>query len=176
MNHPQDFSHEAKLAVLVNKYSTPFAILLISLGIIVSQPQGIIKIVSVGLLFLGIIVNMTTLSFLKRNTGVGPWFLEFRLGTNLGINIVIVYLLGAYWPPIWLLLALTPLATAIYSTRARTLRVAVGVSLLLLAIHATRHIQSPMEWGQQIAYAAFILLLSPMINELARLAKLSKNQ
>ena len=176
MNDPQSLSRDAKLAILVNQYSAPFAIFLIALGITVSQPQGIVRIVSVGLLFLGIIINMATASFLKRNTGVKPWFLEFRLCANLGINIVIVDLLGSYWPPIWLLLALTPLATAIYSTRARTLRVAIGVSLLLLAIQATRPVHSPMEWGQQIAYAAFILLLSPMINDLARLAKLSDNQ
>jgi len=174
-NTPQT-SYDTELSILINKYATPLAILLTALGIVLSQPTGAVRIISLSLLVFGIVLNTVTLYAIKRSTETKAWFMELRMCLNLGVNTILVYFLGAYWPPIWLLLALTPVATAVYSTRAQTLRVSGGVSFLLLVIHAARRLNSPAEWGQQIACVIFILLLSLMINELAHATKLSKTK
>ena len=77
----------------------------------------------------------------------------------------IVWLLGAVWTPCWLLLALTPLATAIYGSRARTLAMACGVSAFVLLRYLLQSTISPLDLGEQLTYCAFILLGSLMINE-----------
>jgi hypothetical protein len=176
MKNQQKTSYDMEFAILINRYATPLAILLTALGVALSQPKGTVRIISITLLVFGIVFNTASLSVIKLAHEAKPWFMELRLCINLGINLTLVYFLGGYWPPIWLLLALTPIATAVYSTRAQTLRVAAGVSVLLLAIHSARRLNSPMEWGQQAACVAFILLLSLMINELAQLARLSKDK
>jgi len=170
----QNTSYDAELAVLINRYATPLAILLTILGIALSEPTGSVRIASIALLVFGIVFNSAALSAMKRDTGTKPWFMELRMGINVATNITLVYLLGTTWPPIWLLLALTPIATAVYSTRTQTLRVSATMSFFLIAVHAARHLNSPEQWGEQIAYVVFILFLSLLINDLAQIAKLSK--
>ena len=176
MNPVQETSYDAELAVLINRYATPLAIILTILGIALSHPTGNVRVASVALLVFSIVFNTAALSAIKRAGGKKPWFMGWRMGINVGVNIALVYLLGASWPPIWLLLALTPIATAVYSTRTQTLRVSASMSFLLIVIHAARHLNSPAQWGEQTAYVIFILLLSLMINELASIAKLSRTK
>ncbi len=157
---------EDRMAILVSRYATPLAIALVSMGIILAQPQGGTRDIVIGLLFWGIFFNHFILSFIKRD-GPGCWFIKLRLLVNLATNTLMVYFLGSHWPPIWLLLALTPIATAIYSSKARTMLAAGAVSAILLVLHALRGPHSAMGWGTEAAQAAFIVLLSLLINELS---------
>lgn len=168
---PSEVPDKVRLAVLVNRYAMPLAVVLIALGLVFSQPQAHVRDLSIGLLGFTIVFNIGIVEIIRRGFKVEPWMMKLRLFVNLGINAVLVYLLGGYWPPIWLLLSLTPIATAVYGTRGKTVFAAVSVSLVLLGVHALRRMNAPVDWGQQAAYAAYIIVLSLMINDLSHLAR-----
>jgi hypothetical protein len=70
---------------------------------------------------------------------------------------------------IWLILALTPIASAIYGSRRNTLMKAAVVSALLVGIQAARPDRTWLAWGEQAAHISFIVLISLLVNRLASL-------
>lgn len=166
-----EMPHEMKLVALVNRYATPLAVILVAMGIVLSQPLPAVRNMSVALLAFGIVFNLGFVYALERLGEYKSGLVKMRLAINLAVNVILVYLLGGYWQPIWLLLALTPMATAIYESKTKTLFVSAGVSAILLAIFATRGMNAPLDWGQQLAHAAFIILVSLMMNGLSQLAR-----
>lgn len=160
-----------RLVELVNRYSTPFAILLVAMGIILSNPIGWARNLSITLLLAGVLLNIAVVAWLRRRPDSTPWLVPARMTANVLINISLVYVLGRFWPPLWLLLALTPLASAIYSDRRRTLVAATGVSAALAGVAWLHGASSPIEWGTAAAQAAFIVLVSLMVNDLAALGR-----
>ncbi|HOW26914.1 MAG TPA: hypothetical protein PK876_00220 [Elusimicrobiota bacterium] len=166
-----ELPHDIKMALLVGKYATPFAILLVFFGLFHASPGPLVRDVSFALLVFAILFNFIAMAALQQLRDVGVGFVRMRLWVNLGVNIVLVYLLGRYWVPMWLLLVLTPIATAIYDTRRKTLVTAVSVAVLLMVLHALQHLQGGAEWGPQITYGVFIILLSMMVNELTQLSR-----
>ncbi|MBI4396596.1 MAG: hypothetical protein HY548_05840 [Elusimicrobia bacterium] len=165
MNQP-DVPQDVRRVVLVSRYSTPLAILLVVIGVVASQPVGHVKAASLGLLAFSVLFNILYVRVVKNLSTVKPWMSLVRRLVNLGVNVALVYLLGAYWPILWFLLALTPIATAIYDTRGKTVLVAVGVSIILFLIQASKEISTVIDWGQQAAASACIIFLSLMINDL----------
>lgn len=161
-------SRDVRLVTLVSRYATPFAILVVLLGIVLSSPLGSVRNLSIGLLLFSIAFNMVAVRIIHRLSDASPWIKRLRMMVNLSVNVLLVYLLGPYWPPMWLLLALTPIATAIYEGPSQTLLSSSGVAGLILGIHVLRGGNSPHEWGQTLSYAAFIILLSLLINELTQ--------
>jgi hypothetical protein len=165
-------TRDVRMVVLVNKYATPLAVILVGLGLVFSQPIGAVKTLSAGLLVFGMIFNMLAMPVISRFGGENPWIPKARMLINILVNVVMVYFLGAYWPSIWMLLALTPIATAIYADRSTTFITAAGISAALAVIqllHSTS--SSPSDWGELIGRVAFILLLSLLINELVGAAR-----
>ena len=162
---------KARQAVLVTSYATPFAVVLVAAGIVLSQPSSPYREISIGLLLFSIVFNIAAVRWIERHQAASLWLIRLRLALNLAVNIGLVYMLGGFWPPIWLLLALTPIATAIYDTKAKTLLVSLAVAAVLLAIHALRGPYSPLEWGAECADALFIVLMSLLVNGLSRLPK-----
>lgn len=167
MNDAQRRPGTVERVVLVNRYSTPFAILLVTMGIVLTNPVGWARDVSIALLLGGIAMNIAAVAWLKRAPESSGWLVPGRMTANVLINVALVYVLGAFWEPIWLLLALTPLAGAIYADKLKTLTAALGVSAALVFIAALRGTASPLEWGETAAQAAFIVFVSLMVNELA---------
>jgi len=164
-------SDKIRLIVLVNRYALPLAIILIVFGVVFSQPLAHVQNISIGLIVFTTIMNLGVVEIVKRSPKIMPWLIKLRLYINLGINAYLVYILGGYWPPIWLLLCLTPIATAVYGTRGKTLFTALGISVLLLGIHAMRGLNAPVDWGQQAACVCFIILLSLMINDISHFVR-----
>jgi hypothetical protein len=164
--NPLESSRELRLAVLVARYTTPLAIILVCLGIFLSQPISPVREISIGILLFSIAFNFGSLAFIKTRPVTAPWMIQVRLVTNFSTNVLQVHFLGGYFGPVWILLALTPLASAIYGTRTKTLVASLWASAALLGLQSTR-IGSPLEWGQQIAHVAFIVLVSLLANELA---------
>ena len=172
MNNPPDKTRDVRNVLLVNKYATPLAVILVGLGLVFSQPVGTVKAVSAGLLVFGILFNLLAVPAIARFGGEMPWLPKTRMLVNIVVNVVLVYYLGAYWPSIWMLLALTPIATAIYAGRGKTLFMACSVSLALAGIQVLRGANSgPSDWGELLGRIAFIVLLSLMINELVLTAR-----
>ena len=168
--NPSDRRFSLQQAVLVSRYTTPFAVVLVAAAVVLSQPRSPLREISVGLLFFGILFNMAAMRWLKAHSGAHPLVVKARMAVNFTANVVIVYLLGGYWSSIWLLLALTPVAMAVYTTKTETMVASLAVSITLLLIHASRGFSGPLDWGQQVCQAIFIILLSLMVNDLARVA------
>lgn len=158
------------MAQVVGRYATPLAILLIGTGILLAQPSGRGRTATIALFVFGILFNTAAVRMIKRE-GAGRGFIMGRLFINVFVNTIIVYILGPYWPPIWLLLALSPLAAGIYSSRTDTLKTAGTVSGTLLLIHYFRGHSSAAAWGQQGVQCAFIALVSLLVNEVSRLGR-----
>lgn len=155
------------MAGLTTRYGTPLAVILVALGLLFSNPAPGVARLSIGLLALSLAFNLALAKWVRTYLGDASGWIRFRLFLNIALNLAQVYLLSPVWPPIWLMLTLTPLATAIYEDRASTLASSCSISLLLLAINLMRGINSTMEWGMQLAYAAFIILMSLMVNVLS---------
>ena len=168
MTTPSSTGRDVRLVSLVNRYATPFAILLVVLGIILSSPAKTARDISIALLLFSIAFNVGAVKIIRRMGETMPWIKKLRMLVNLAVNVVMVYELGPFWPPMWLLLVLTPIATAIYEGPIQTLLASTGTSALLIGIYLLRGGVSPHEWGQTISYAAFIILLSLLINELTQ--------
>ena len=156
------------LPLLVHRYSTPLAILLTASGIITTSPVGWIRNACVALLIAGIAFNYAAIAWIRHVGKVETWFVQFRLWTNLTLNSLLVYFLGAFWEPAWMLLVFTPLATGVYGSKSKTVGMSLVSAAVLFAIHALRGDYSPIGWGLELARSAFILLMSLMVNELAR--------
>ena len=159
---------DVRLVVLVNRYATPFAIGLVTMAIVFSTNKGTLRNESIGLLLFSILFNIVTVGLIRRLAETKPWIKKARMLTNLAVNIALVYLLGPFWPPMWLLLALTPIATALYGGPVQTLLASSGIAVLIVTIHLLRGGGAPHEWGQVLSYAAFIVLVSMLINELTQ--------
>lgn len=155
-------------AKLVGRYANPLAIFLVAIGVVLSQPISPVREISIGLLAFSILFNTLFLEWLKRRESVRSWVLESRLWLNLLVNGILVYYLGGYFPQIWLLFVLSPVAMAIYGSKGRTFLVAGVTSAALLAIHATRGLNAPVDWGREIAKVAFIIIVSMMVNSLTQ--------
>lgn len=158
------------MAQVVSRYATPLAILIIGAGILLAQPSGRGRSATIALFVFGIVFNFVMIRLIKSE-GAGRGFVMGRLFVNVFVNTIIVYILGPYWPPVWLLLALSPLAAGIYSSRADTLKTAGTVSATLLLIHYFRGYSSAAAWAQQAVQCAFIALVSLLVNEVSRLGR-----
>lgn len=105
---------------VINLYLTPFAIILVLMAIIFSQPTGWALYGSLILLIVSLFNNLFSPSIIRNI----PEAKMLRMISNVVVNVMIVYFLIGYWGPIWYLFLLTPIATAVYSTRKKTFTVA----------------------------------------------------
>lgn len=159
------------LAILITRYATPFAVASVTMAVVLSQPRSPYREYSIGLLALSVVFNLGALEWIKARRADASGVIKLRLILNFLVNVGLVYMLGGYFSAIWLLFALTPIATAIYDTKVKTLGVSVLASAALLLIHAARGNTSPLDWGETASRALFIILMSLMINELAHFTK-----
>lgn len=165
---------DTKKVSVVNRYATPLAVLLVTLGVILTQPASPVREISIGLLLFGIVFNVGSAAYIQKRAVEGhptPGLVKARLWANLGANSLLVYYLGEFWSPMWLLLTLTPIATAIYGTRKQTIKSAATVAIILLVIQGLRADNSPVDWGQQIIHIAYTVLLSLLANELVSVGR-----
>ena len=151
-------------ATIVNRYAMPFAVLTVCLGVALGAPVGNAGRISIALLLFSALFNLASPSILEA-TARHEAFVRMRMAVNLICNGAVVWLLGGVWTPCWLLLALTPLAAAIYGGREKTLTLACGVSAFLLVRYWALGVFSPLDLGEQLTYCAFIILGSLMVNE-----------
>lgn len=171
MNLTTDKYDSQRLVTLIGYFATPFALFLGGLAVLFADAGGAPKTISVGLMGFSAFFNVVFPRFLKeQDTTKKGWNVKFRLYLNLGVNTGIVFLLGDEFPPLWLLLALTPLATAIYGNQRRTLINAGTASVILLVIQALRPDTGLKDWAVLSVEVAFIVLISLLINGVSRLA------
>ncbi|HRY29260.1 MAG TPA: hypothetical protein P5079_04390 [Elusimicrobiota bacterium] len=173
MTTPEISPRDVRRVQVVNRYATPFAILLVALAIFLPSPIRSVRIIGLSLLAFSILFNLVTVGLIRRRPEILPRLKKLRLYTNLAVNVVLVYELSPYWPPIWLLLVLTPIATAIYASARQSLMTSLLIAFLIMGIHLVHGGGGLMEWGQTLSRAAFVVLLSLLLNELAHEAGLN---
>lgn len=159
-----DDSERIHRAILVSRYASPLAVLLVALGLVFTQPTGSVRNISIGLLIFSIAFNLVAAVFLK-----GPnanLVLRLRFYANTAVNAVLVYVFGRHWPPMWVLFLLSPIGTALYGSKRETYAVSGSMAALLLLIAAARGAQAPIEWAEQVANGSVIVCVSVLIHEL----------
>ncbi len=168
MNAPADKFDSQKTVNLVGFYATPLALLLGVMGIVVSEYDNNLRMLCLGMLGFSAFFNLVFPRFLKAVTmekKAGNVLL--RMVINLTVNALLVYALGGTYRSMWLILALTPFATAIYGTRQKTAVSAAIASLVLVAVHVLQRDMSLVGWAEVLGRIAFIILISLMINGVA---------
>jgi len=166
---------KAEYIRIVDRFFTPFALSLVISSLYLGFAEQKVKVFSVGLVvFLGIF-NELTAWMAKKRTAWAPTIGATRIVTNFVANILLVYLLGTFWGPMWLLFVLTPVATALYASWQRTFVTAAISSAALLGIYWSRGLEGPVGWGQASLHAAFIVFISLFVNSIARLVMQMKS-
>jgi hypothetical protein len=160
---------DPRLAVIVGRYTIPFAALLVASGILFSRSPGV-RMVCAAFLVFAVVFNVAVVEALKNNRSL-VWLRSARVRVNFANNLIMVYLMWNSWSPAWLLLALTPLAVAVYDTRAKTIAAAASAAAALFLFNAAQGRGLFVEWDIQLVHAAFIFAISLMINDLARMLR-----
>ena len=166
---------KAEFIRIVDRFFTPFALCLVLSSLFLGFAEPKVKIFSVGLVvFLGIF-NEVTAWLAKRRMEWAVPIGGTRIVTNFVANVALVYLLGTFWGPMWLLFVLTPVATALYASWQRTFVTAAISSAALLGIYWSRGLEGSVGWGQASLHAIFIVLISLFVNSVARLVMQMKS-
>jgi PAS domain S-box-containing protein len=160
---------KAEYIRIVDRFFTPFALSLVVSSLLLGFAESRVKWISVGLVvFLGIFNEISAYIAKKKMEWAVP-IGNTRIITNFVANVLLVYMLGTFWGPMWLLFVLTPVATALYASWTRTLATAAVSSGALLVIYWSRGLEGSVGWGQASLHAAFIVFISLFVNSIARL-------
>ncbi|MCX5794301.1 MAG: hypothetical protein NTY77_02240 [Elusimicrobia bacterium] len=165
-NRPLDHSRTH----LVNRYFTPLGVLLVANGIILAELPLRLKAVSSVLMVFSILFNSLSIGWIDHGDAAGRR-LRVRVWVNFAVSVLQVYIFGPAWPPAWLLLILTPIASAIYGSRGNTILFSFLASAAILVVHALRGPSGPIGWAVQVNCGAFIILLSLGLYALSRIVR-----
>ena len=170
MNENVSIADSQRLVKLVGYFATPFALMVGGLGVIVSGATDTVRAVCVGLLGFSGFLNLIFPKFLEGQSAdkKGP-NVRVRMALNVLVNALLVYFLGVDFSSIWLILALSPFATAIYGSRRKTAVAAATSVAILLTVHVLRGDHRFVVWAETLARVGFIVLISLMINGVANL-------
>ncbi|MEW6368272.1 MAG: hypothetical protein AB1714_26885 [Acidobacteriota bacterium] len=160
---------KADRATLVGRFMTPLALLLGGAGLVWAElPVGVLS-VCVGLLLFGAVFNLGFPRLLGEDSldAVGR-HVNIRLYLNLLVNTLLVYFLMPAFEPVWLILALTPIATAVYGSLKQTAANAAIVSVIVMGLAVLDPENVLKDWCEAAARVAFVLLISFMIHGLAQ--------
>ncbi len=160
---------QAEFIRLVDRFFTPFAATLVLAAMVLGYAEASTKRVALGLLIVQVIFNEVSVYLARRNAEWTRRIGTIRLVSNFLANIVLVYLLGTFWGPMWLLFVLTPVATALHADWRKTVITAVVSAGALLGIYAARGLEGSVGWGQASLHAAFIVFISLFVNSIARM-------
>jgi hypothetical protein len=157
---------------MLNRYFSPFALIMILSAIYFSEPEPKDTKLSLAILAASIIVNW----YLSANTyHFIRWARQMRV-LQIWLNFVwaapLVYLLVPYWAPVWLLFAMAPVTAALYMTWWHTFGTALISAGAMLLVY---HLRNPMALegatlGMALVHAAFIVVFSLFVNSLAQAA------
>lgn len=141
-------------------------------GLSENWEKGLSVSVMAGLIAFNIVVARRTKMAGER----APRIASFHAPVNFLVSGLLFYLLGTLWGPMWLLFALTPLATGIYASWRTTFVVAVISAVFLLGIYEQRGLSGGVGWAQAFVHALFIVMISMFVNALAALVGKVRNR
>ncbi|MBI4370051.1 MAG: hypothetical protein HY547_07465 [Elusimicrobia bacterium] len=156
---------------ILNRYLTPFAVILVGTGILLSSPSPNISRLSWAILAFNIVFNYATAALAYRRPLTLPKIAFIRVPVNYITNIALFYMLGTSWEPMWLLFALPAIATAIYTDQQQTIQTSISVIIVMLTAYALKGTYDIFEWTKFSVYAAFIIFLSLFIQKMRQADK-----
>jgi hypothetical protein len=154
---------------LVNRFFTPFALVMVVAAMELGYAEPKVYRTALALAIFLAVFNEASVWLARKRT---DWTFPIgytRLAVNFVTNVSLVYMLGTFWGPMWLLFVLTPVATALYADWKKTLVTAVISSCALLGIYGSRGLEGAVGWGQASLHAAFIVFISLFVNSIARM-------
>ncbi len=156
---------------MLNRYFTPFALVLILFAIYFGEPDPRAYKLSLGILFASIVLNWW---FSANTYRFIHWARQMR-AVQVWLNFVwavpLVYLLMPFWGPMWLLFVMAPVTAALYMTRPATFGVAVVSAGTLLGIYWHHGVfDSGPAGGMACVHAIFIVVFSLFVHALAQTA------
>ncbi len=160
---------KAEFIQVVDRFFTPFALLLIASALLFGFAEPKTKTLALILVSVMAVFNETTAYLAKHRTEWAVKIGNTRMVTNFAANVVLVYLLGTFWGPMWLLFALTPVATALHASFGKTFMISLISAGALLGIYAARGLTGSVGWGMASLHATFIVFVSLFVNSIGRL-------
>lgn len=158
-----------KTMQLFTIYLTPFAIMLVSMGIIFGKIEWFLSVIIATLLTVTTIFNIITLLYAKKFPKKIYLIQRLRLGLNYIFNIALVYLMTPFWSPIWLMFLLTMIPLSLIESRQNTLLHTSIMSLVLLAVYFMHDMLQGIHLGEFIVYVLFLNMISVFVNQLIEL-------
>ena len=160
---------------LLNLYFTPFATSLVLVAIYFSEPDTLTKYWSFGILGLSLVVNHWFSKNTYRFIGWAQQLKLVQVWLTFLWSAALSYLLMPYWAPMWLLLIMPPVTSAMYQSKLKTLATGLicGASLLGLYYLRQRSVGLPLGeqfWAMAFVQAAFIPVLGVFVHALAETA------
>lgn len=153
---------------LINRFFGPFAALLILSAVYFSSPDAAVVRASVGILAVSFLVN----AWLARNSYRYIHWTQFLRHAQIWLDylwaVPLVWLLGGWWAPMWLLFIMPPVTAAMVGGFLETLGTAAVSSLTLLALYWLRGLEGEYAWGMALVHAAFIPVISLFVHSLAQ--------
>ena len=156
----------------LNRYFTPVAVGVMLFGLILNpdlpKPSfiGCVAIIVIALTF-----NVVSAVHVIENPSSWRKVGYIRVGVNLALNATAYLLLYRYWPIIWILFSLGPVAMAFYGAVTETFFV-MGISAMVMAgCLFYEGIKDPLLWGATVVQIMFMLLLSLFLIRVAALIR-----
>lgn len=156
---------------LLNRYFTPFALILILSAIYFSEPDPRSYKLSLGILAASVIINWWFSANTYRFIHWARQMRALQIWLNFFWAVPLFYLLQPYWGPMWLLFVMAPATSALYMGRWHTLATALVSSATMLAIYYRRGVfEMGPAAGMAAVHACFIIFFSLFVHSLAQTA------
>lgn len=154
---------------VVNRFFTPFALVMVIAAMELGFAEPRVYHAAFALAVALAVFNEGSVMLARRRAEWVRAIGYTRLAVNFISNVALVYMLGTFWGPMWLLFVLTPVATALYADWKKTLVTGVVSSAALLCIYGSRGLEGAVGWGQASLHASFIVFISLFVNSIARM-------
>lgn len=120
---------------ILNYYFTPFAVILILLGILFSQPDPSVTYASFALLAGAFAVNFWLGRNMYRFLRWSRHIRALTVWTNMAVSAALFYMLVPYWAPMWLLFLTAPAASAMYMKKRQVFAVSLCSAAVMIGIY-----------------------------------------
>ena len=156
----------------VNNHLTPLAVVIVVPGLIVTPLPLIAAIVGWVLITYSVLINYLTVYLMDRNA---RFIGSLRVGSNYTVNIILLWLLYAEWPVVWVLLLLMSLGIAVYQHRRDSFLASLAFSMMLLVVHWNFGDNSLWGWSLAATEVIIIVLFNLFVNGLLRMEAVEGN-
>lgn len=155
---------------MLNRYFTPFALILILSAIYYSEPEPRDARLSLGILGVSMFINWWLSANTYRFVRWAPHMRTIQVWLNFLWAVPLVYLLVPYWAPMWLLFVMAPVTAALYMSLLPTLGISLMSSATMMGVY---YLRSPLEGaalGMACVHASFIVIFALFVHALAQTA------